>query len=97
MPVMKAPKKARVDSSSAMESSSPGWAANHAHLMERKGLEWWRSSIPTADVVEQWTCLNMGFPDPEGRQVDVSQGASRARASPKSSSSIVTPLGPVYL
>ena len=94
MPDMKALKKARVDSSRAMDSSSAGWAESHAQLMERKGLEWWATSIPAADVVEQWPCLklltyrqfdilrmvNMGFPDPARRQADVSQGASRARA-----------------
>lgn len=61
------------------------WPEVHARLMERRGLNWWESSVPALDVIQrcpgprqltlrQMDLLHMhnfGFPYSDRRQLDV--------------------------
>ena len=108
--VPKALKRQKVRDSSSAGAKALSWPEQNTILFESKGLDWWVSSVPPADTMEAWPGLKVltyrqfdiirlsgidSFPDPEARQVDVSQGGTRARATSKQASCIVTFGGPI--
>lgn len=81
------------------------WPEVHARLMERRGLNWWESSVPALDVVQWFRGFrqltmqqlellhmhNFGFPDSDRRQLDVHLSGDVCKPGSPISCPIVTP------
>jgi len=74
------------------KGSDVKWPEAHAHISDRKGIDWWQPLLPNKEIVDLYPCLrsltdrnldilafnNIRFPDDVGT-IEISQSGDRSR------------------